>query len=162
MLGQTKQCILHWEHFKYFFHQTQSKSLKSVSKTMKQNSKCTSFKNKIHIEYRQNYLHYMYISFALGLIANAKERKSLVEYRLQTLHDVLSLPDLLFILAKTAIYSQLQLQYHLVVPPSCQINQLALSSGGWYTMPEVPSTIFYVVVFSRSASVCVSQILIYV
>ena len=50
---------------------------------MKQNSKCTSFKNKIHIEYRRNYLQYMYISFALGIIANAKERKRLVEYSLK-------------------------------------------------------------------------------
>ena len=29
-------------------------------------------------------MRYMYISFALGLIANARQRKSLVEYRLYT------------------------------------------------------------------------------
>ena len=34
------------------------------------------------MENRLNYLHCMYISIALGLIAKAKERKRLVEYKL--------------------------------------------------------------------------------
>ena len=46
---------------------------------MKQKPKCTLFKNKNHIEYRQK--SYMYISFVLGLITDAKESKCLVEYR---------------------------------------------------------------------------------
>ena len=40
--------------------------------------------------YRHNYLRYMYISFALGLIANAKERERLVEYSLYMAHPTCS------------------------------------------------------------------------
>ena len=43
---------------------------------MKQKPKFTSFRNKIHVEYKQSHLCYMYISFALGLIANAKKRET--------------------------------------------------------------------------------------
>ena len=77
---------MRWEHFKYFFTQKCIKFLKSFTKIMKQNPECTSFKNNIQIEYRQNALCYTYISFALGLIANAKEGKCLVQYRLNLVY----------------------------------------------------------------------------
>ena len=35
------------------------------------------------MEYKETYLRYVYISYALGLIANAKQRQCLVEYRLK-------------------------------------------------------------------------------
>ena len=86
-LGLVGADILRWEHFKYFSTKKDITFLKSVSETTQQNHKCTSFQNKIHVEYRQNYLRFMYISFASGLIANVKEGNCLVEYRLNCLND---------------------------------------------------------------------------
>ena len=42
----------------------------------------------IHIEYRQNHLRYMYISLALGLIANSKQRQRQVECRLNSPKEI--------------------------------------------------------------------------
>ena len=59
----------------------QNKRSLDVSNSEDAEGTCTADicpRNKIHIEYKQDYLHYMYISFALGFIAIAKGNEYLL------------------------------------------------------------------------------------
>ena len=62
-LGQSMQYISRWEDYKYFFQPKMYHIFQGFFKNHEPEPQMYPFRNKTHIEYKQNSLRYMYISF---------------------------------------------------------------------------------------------------